>query len=251
MLNRTYAKYLDFGKSMVNDCLMYSIATDGWSSITNEHLVNFVLLSPGKSPFFLKSITTTESQTADEIARTLIQIIDEIGRPERCCAIVTDNARNMQVLNYYNVNEKGSWSIIEAKFPWVFCQGCAAHTFNLLIKDILSEPDFAILMDKVKSTVLFVKYRHAINNKYKSLMAVENVTKSLSLPVDTRWFTQYTSAQTLLDAKKIILAICHDDTLMDGIAGNQAEKKREFVNTVKEPGFWTDLKVCVHVINFP
>jgi len=234
MLDQTYSKYLDIGTSMVGDCLMYSIATDGWTSITNDHLVNFVLLIPGKKPFFHKSLTTTVSQTAEEVAQTIIRVIEEIGCPERCCSIVTDNAANMQ----------GSWSIIEAKYPWVFCQGCAAHTFNLLIKDILSEPDFAILMDKVKNTVLFVKYRHAVSSKYKSLMAVENVTRGLSMPVETRWYTQYTSAKSLLDAKRIILSISNNDLLMDGITSNP-EKKVDFLETVRDQSFWADLKVSL------
>jgi hypothetical protein len=107
------------------------------------------------------------------------------------------------------------------------------------------EPDFAIVISKVKEIVLFVKYRHAVNNKYKSLMAVENVTKVLCIPVDTRWFTQYMSAKSLLEAKRIVLSISNDDTLMDGIAGTQAAKRDTFLETVREQSFWADLKVFV------
>lgn len=52
LLNNTYEKYFDIGRNMVRDSIMYSIVTDGWSNITNEHLVNFVLLIPNKPPFF-------------------------------------------------------------------------------------------------------------------------------------------------------------------------------------------------------
>jgi len=97
MLDKVYDTYTEYGKSMVKDCLMYSIASDGWSSITNEHLVNFILLIPGKKPYFLKSITTTVSQSAIEVARNIIEVIEEIGTPERCCSVVTDNAANMKV----------------------------------------------------------------------------------------------------------------------------------------------------------
>ena len=87
------------------------------------------------------------------------------------------------------------------------------------------EPDFAILISKVKEVVLFVKYRHAVNNKYKSLMAVENVTTSLTIPVDTRWFTQYTSARSLLNAKRIVLSISNDGYFDGRDSGNPSGKK--------------------------
>ena len=84
---------------MVGDALMYSIATDGWSNITNEHLVNFILLIPRKNPFFYRSITTTASQTSEEIAKTIIDIVNEIGHKHRLCSVVTDNASNKRYDN--------------------------------------------------------------------------------------------------------------------------------------------------------
>ena len=33
-------------------------------------------------------------------------------------------------------NMRAAWDILEAEYPHIFCNGCAAHVFNLLVKDI-------------------------------------------------------------------------------------------------------------------
>jgi hypothetical protein len=58
MLNREYLRLKELAAAMIHTCTSYSIVTDGWSNIRNEHLVNYVLLIPGSKPFFLKSIST-------------------------------------------------------------------------------------------------------------------------------------------------------------------------------------------------
>jgi hypothetical protein len=60
------------------------------------HLVNFVVLVPNKPAFYYKSINTSGIiQTGDEIAKQIMQVMNELGE-EKCVAVVTDNASNMQ-----------------------------------------------------------------------------------------------------------------------------------------------------------
>ena len=63
-----------------------------------------------------------DSQTSQQIATDLLRVIDEIG-VEKVNSVVTDNDSSM----------RGAWSIIEAKYPHIFCNGCAEHVLNLLI----------------------------------------------------------------------------------------------------------------------
>jgi len=97
LLDKTFKDYEERGESLVSDCSQYSLATDGWSNIINQHLVNFILLVPGKKPFLYSSRRTTEVQSKEEIAREIIEQIVKIGDPERCVSVVTDNAPNMRV----------------------------------------------------------------------------------------------------------------------------------------------------------
>jgi hypothetical protein len=154
-----------------------------------------------------------------------------------------------EYVSFYSNHLQNSWEIIETEFPWVFCQGCAAHLYNLLIKDILQEPEFAILLRQATDCALFVKYRQAVLRKYKLLMEPMGVVRGLSIPVDTRWYTQYHCMNNLVLAKQIVMAIKEDDPLMASIKGQQLEKKEKFMETVIEPSFWNDLKVYIYMVN--
>ncbi|KAI3655195.1 hypothetical protein MP638_004560, partial [Amoeboaphelidium occidentale] len=94
-LNKRYLALKEQAQSMLNSAQMYSIVTDGWSNIRNEHL--------------------------DEVAEQILRVIDEIGS-KKCVSVVTDNASVM----------KAAWNIIERRKPHIFANGCADHWMNLL-----------------------------------------------------------------------------------------------------------------------
>ena len=128
---------------MITSCKSYSLVTDGWSNLRNDHLVNYVLLIPNQKPFFLKSISTAGMpQTADRVAKDIIDVIVDLGA-KKCVSVVTDNASNM----------RGAWNIIEKEYPKIYCNGCGAHVVNLLIKDICSVPIYNKLLLNFDSLV--------------------------------------------------------------------------------------------------
>jgi len=98
-------------------------------------------------------------------------------------------------------------------------------------------------LNEAVSVVKFVKYRHALAGKYAELQGPMSVSKTLAMPVATRWCSQHTCVRNLLDAKAIIIAISNTASLMDAIKGNQLEKKEKFVESVTRPSFWAELKV--------
>jgi len=167
---------------------MFSITTDGWSNIRLYHLVNFIIIIPGRSPFFMKAVDTKGvQQTGENIASQIIEIIDGIGYSRRLVAVVTDNAACM----------KNAWDIIEEKYPWVYCAGCSAHDTNLLIKDICKLPDVEILLSNSTLITKFIKHHTLVAGRFKNITKTLRITRGLSIPVDTRWFTQYNSANNL------------------------------------------------------
>jgi len=62
-------------------------------------------------------------------------------------------------------------------------------------------------LNEAVSVVKFVKYRHALAGKYAELQGPMSVSKTLAMPVATRWCSQHTCVRNLLDAKAIIIAI--------------------------------------------
>jgi hypothetical protein len=45
---------------------------------------------------------------------------------------------------------QGAWDILEEKYPGLICNGCAAHTMNLLVKDICKLPRYLGPLNKCK-----------------------------------------------------------------------------------------------------
>ena len=77
-------------------------------------------------PLFIKSISTGETQlTGDNVAKIIKEAIAVVG-VNKVTAVITDNTANM----------RAAWDILEAEYPHIFCNGCAAHVFNFLVKDI-------------------------------------------------------------------------------------------------------------------
>jgi hypothetical protein len=103
LLDNSYERYMQQAMEMIQDSNMYSLATDGWSNIRNDHLVNFVVLIPNKKPIFFKSIdTSAHSQTAEMVAADICEVIELLG-PRKLVSVVTDNASNMQGM-FYKLN---------------------------------------------------------------------------------------------------------------------------------------------------
>ena len=70
-----------------------------------------------------------QSHTGEYIAEKISDVIQEVK--EECgkttIAVVTDNTSNM----------KKSWRLLEDKYPDLTCYGCAAHSLNLVLSDLL------------------------------------------------------------------------------------------------------------------
>jgi hypothetical protein len=155
LLKREYSNLQESLMSLLNASDHFSLVTDGWSNVRNEHLVNFVVLIPNSKPFFLKSVSTAGvNQTSKAIADEIFKVIEELG-PKKCVSVVTDNAANM----------RGAWDLIESKYPHIFANGCGAHVMNLLIKDICCLDNLKSIIDNCQSVSKFVR---RINQVYRA-----------------------------------------------------------------------------------
>lgn len=80
MLDNAYLKYKEIGLHMIKSARMYSLVTDGWSNVRQEHLVNFIVIIPNQKPIFFKAVDTSGVvQSAENIAKQIIDVAEEIG----------------------------------------------------------------------------------------------------------------------------------------------------------------------------
>jgi Protein of unknown function (DUF 659)/hAT family C-terminal dimerisation region len=239
LLNQEYELLFDQTKSFITNASHYSLVTDGWSNLRNEHIVNFVVLVPGHKPFFYKAVSTVGiAQTSQEIARVILGVVEELGI-SKCVAVVSDNAANM----------RGAWDLIEDAHPHIFANGCAAHVMNLLVKDICDLSGYSELLAEVQFLVKFVKDHQHVLARFNEFRQEFKIARTLVLSVPTRWYTQFNSCENLLKAKFAMTLLCEQDDLLSAISAKGPVKR--FRDIITNGNFWSALKEITKVLSFP
>lgn len=222
-----------------------SIVTDGWSNQRNEHMVNFVLTFPSESKHLLYSTicNSNERQTAENIAKDIEKIILEVGL-EKVSAVVTDNASNM----------KAAWDILEEKYPRLFCNGCAAHTFNLLVKDVVELSWAENVISKAMEITTFVKSRTIILDKFNSLQNYAREhgdidhARTLKFVCNTRWYSHHTCVSRVLENKPV-LELLYRHSVVNAIdSGSSRQRRISFQTIIGDFQFWEDLGKLVAIL---
>lgn len=126
--------------SVVNGC---TVVSDGWDDASHHHLINF-LVATNHGAFFdgTVKISSDDKENAENVARLISDEIERVG-PLNVIQVVTDTCSVM----------KSAWLIVEKRFPWITCSGCAPHVLSLLLKDIGSIPEVAGVLTKVKKVL--------------------------------------------------------------------------------------------------
>ena len=170
------------------DCI--SVISDGWSNIRGQGIINYIITTP--QPVFYKSVDTKENRhTGQYIADELKVIINDLG-PDKVFALVTDNAANMKV----------AWAHVEETYPQITTIGCAAHTLNLLLKDIMALKTMDTLNKRAKQVVKYVKGKQVASATYLSKQKEKNKSTTLKLPSVTRWGGVVIMFDSLLEGKE-------------------------------------------------
>ncbi|KAF1313750.1 hypothetical protein FI667_g17058, partial [Globisporangium splendens] len=221
------------------------IVIDGWSSRQNESIINYILVNPFIKPIIWKSFATGEaSHDADYIADQILHVINEIdallGR-KIVRAVVTDNAANM----------KSAWKKLEGSGRGLICNGCASHAMNLLMKDVFKLEYFSWVLDRAKSLTNFVKQRHALLDRFrslqKSLKGPGDRRRALSMPVATRWYSCEACIRSVVDNRNAIAATFADEEFLrkyqrSGILLKEAK------DIVGDAEFWQRASLVIKVV---
>ena len=216
------------------------LVSDGWTSVRGDHIVNFCVKAPNQKPFFYKSINTSGiRQNTEAVADSILAVIEELGSEKFSC-VITDNAAVM----------RASWKLIEEKYPHIAANGCAAHVMNLLVKDILSTPDHQKTIKESGKIIQFVNNHHLAKAKFEEKRKAAKVANTLSSPVPTRWYSQFTSSSNVLKAKYVLMSLADENSedlkdIVPKIKSDQALK------LMKSPDFWERLATLVRTIEYP
>jgi ABC-type dipeptide/oligopeptide/nickel transport system ATPase component len=240
LLNARYNELRKNTERIISEASNVIISSDGWSNIRGDHIVNYVVIIPSyEKPIFYKATDSKEvRQNGATIARELMAVIEELGGENKVSAVLTDNASVMQV----------AWDIIEQTYPTIFCNGCAAHVLNLLIQDICAVEEFEDIIEKAIDISVFIKRRTRMTQHFKALQATTNFHQFVSLPVRTRWYTQYQCCHRLLRNRQVLEQLAASSDLMDSFDG---EKKVAFKANIQDPNFWVVLANLDAILELP
>lgn len=222
-----------------------AIVTDGWSNPRNQSIINYMISSPEIQPNFWKSVATgdaahTSQYIADQIVET-IEEIEQITGYNSVTAVVTDNARNM----------KAAWTYLQQRQADVICNGCAAHTMNLLIKDIFDLEFCSKVLADAKVMAKFVNKRHALLDRFRSMQTQLKPKgerrRALALPVPTRWYTSEACIRSVVSNKDVLAAAFSDQSLMRRFSGWR-DKLESVVAILNKQEFWKNAEIVLRLI---
>lgn len=212
-----------------NICLI----SDGWTSCSNQHIINFMVSKPRSCTYFHSSVATgSNSNTGKYISDLLISKIESIG-PTKISSLVVDNAKNV----------KSALLLVEKKYPWIITSTCAAHAAHHLLGDVLQLKSNKHILEKSKVIVKFFKNHLIPYNEFRTLQTSMKQTElevgeMLKLPCDTRWGTNYDCLRSVFDNKLVLTSVIHLKTLTPFI---QNDDFAEVKNIITDPSFWTML----------
>ena len=214
----------------ISGAMYVSVATDAWTNVNGESVINFIVLMPTKPVFYEAVYIADNRHTADYLVEATSAIIKKIGE-EKVVAVVMDNAAaNVSAAKALQENFKNTT---------LTCVGCAAHWINLLAKDITKISMYQQTLSKAVQVIKMFTNRHVLAAKLADIQQHEyNRQISLQMPVETRWMTHCNALKSLVDSKTALQQFCVRPESSSMMCG---EKEVGVKRNVLSDGFWVDV----------
>ncbi|XP_047146123.1 uncharacterized protein LOC124818995 [Hydra vulgaris] len=154
LLDNEFSKISANVKEMVATADYLGLMCDGWSSLRNEAIINFVMTLPSSSSILWKTLPTGKTiilvlHSGEYMANEIKKVLEEIN-PNKVLGIVTDNAANM----------KNAWTRLKDCYPHLHCYGCILHGLDLLFTDFLKLATLSVSMSQATDIVKEIKNSH-------------------------------------------------------------------------------------------
>jgi Protein of unknown function (DUF 659) len=224
----TLAKVLE----MIHDSENMTITSDGWTNVRGDHIVNFILKAPGRSPLFYKAINTSGlAQNAVAVADSICEVVTEIG-VKKISAVITDNAPVM----------RAAWELIEQRYPTISAYCCAAHGVALHENSKTSK--------EASKLISYINNHHLVHALFDDKRKEAGITRNLSTTVSTRWYSQYTSLKSLNDAKVAVTRLANEHK-PELSKISPKPNSAAVLALIKSEEFWKRLEKFISILEFP
>lgn len=194
-----------------------SLAVDGWTNIRHEKLLNAIPICQGIAYYWKSIVNGLADNSAPNQYNGLQPVIkDMIDHGIYIVALVADNEAVNGTL----------FRLLQADYPFLVQVGCAAHTIQLCVRNILELPGVMDVIAGMSTILNSFEKNKAFRIRLKNVQLISSTSTtrkpkiySIIKPCDTRW------SSTLRTAERMIL-------LQDGIN-----------MIIRQPdSFWNNLK---------
>jgi hypothetical protein len=140
---------------------------------------------------------------------------------------------------------KSAWALLNAKYPWIYCYGCAAHCLNLLAADFRKIDAVKDTLDANRSVSKLFREHQAPKAVLEEKTVSKN-GKSLSciLGVPTRWSTEYYMVKRNIRLKKALMLSVLDSRCSKALASKKVEKSHILDNDE----FWAQSRLVAALL---
>jgi hypothetical protein len=206
-----------------------SIMTDAWTDRKGRGVMNLVVHS-SHGVLFLDSVDCSGDRKDGKYIFDLVdRYIEEIGE-EHVVQVVTDNA---------SVNTTAA-SLLTAKRPSLFWNGCAAHCLDLMLEDIGKLQPVEETIASARQVTVFL-YAHT---RLLDLMR-KFLKKDLVRSGVTRFATAYLNLKSLLDSRKELIKLFKSDE-MEELGYLKQAKGKKANKVIMSETFWKNVDTAVN-----
>ncbi|CAL5419353.1 unnamed protein product [Camellia sinensis] len=174
-----------------------SIMCDSWSSLTRQHIINFLVYC-NRGTIFHKSIDASNivSRTAEYYFGLLDKVVDEIGE-QYVVQVVTDNEPAL----------KAAGKMLMRKRKHLYWTACSAHCIDLMLKDIANKKSVAKVIEDGKTITNFIYNSGWVLD----LMRKFTGGRELIRPAITRFATNFIAIESIVRYKQQLRAMFNSD----------------------------------------
>lgn len=130
--------------------------------------------------------------------------------------------------------------------------GCLAHSMNLFIKNAVKPDKVKLILANCSLISKFIsnhlRVRTFYNNEVRKKFGIHHI---FMLPVETRFYTFYTFANSVLENKtgvRYVVEECYEEVKQ---MLTDTKEFENFIKVVTNTEFWTSLKFLTEKILFP
>ncbi|XBH64959.1 hypothetical protein VPH35_118630 [Triticum aestivum] len=204
--------------------------TDAWTDKKGRGVMNLVVHS-AHGVCFIDSVDCSGDRKDGKYIFDLVdKCIEEIGE-ENVVQVVTDNA---------SVNVSAA-SMLTAKRPSIFWNGCAAHCLDLMLEDLGKLGPVAKTISSAREVTSFLYAHTRVLDLMQKFLGEDLVRSGV-----TRFATAYLNLKSLLDNKKELTRLFRSDEMNELGSYLTKAKGKKALKVVRSEVFWKHVDMAVN-----